>query len=49
MSAQSNAIEIGAGPAALARPKVYLGVLLALSLSHLLYDPISDTGRISDS
>jgi MFS transporter, FSR family, fosmidomycin resistance protein len=40
MSAQLNAIEIGAGPAALARPKVYLGVLLALSLSHLLNDTI---------
>ena len=40
MSAHSNTIEIGAGPAALARPKVYLAVLLTLGLSHLLNDTI---------
>jgi MFS transporter, FSR family, fosmidomycin resistance protein len=40
MSAHSNAIGSGAAPAALARPKVYLAVLLALGLSHLLNDTI---------
>jgi MFS transporter, FSR family, fosmidomycin resistance protein len=40
MSAQSNAIEIEAVPAAPARPKVYLAVLLGLGLSHLLNDTI---------
>jgi FSR family fosmidomycin resistance protein-like MFS transporter len=40
MSAQSNAVEIEAVPAAPARPKVYLAVLLGLGLSHLLNDTI---------
>jgi len=40
MSAHSNAIGSRAAPAALARPKVYLAVLLALGLSHLLNDAI---------
>src|SRR5580698_7642048 len=40
MSAQSNAIGSGAAPAAGATPKVYLSVLLALGLSHLLNDTI---------
>src|ERR1700722_16487060 len=40
MSANSNAIGIEAAPAAVARPKVYLAVLLALGLSHLLNDTI---------
>jgi MFS transporter, FSR family, fosmidomycin resistance protein len=40
MSAQSNAIESEAVPAAPARPKVYLAVLLGLGLSHLLNDTI---------
>jgi FSR family fosmidomycin resistance protein-like MFS transporter len=40
MSAQSNAIGSGAAPAAGATPKVYLAVLLALGLSHLLNDTI---------
>jgi MFS transporter, FSR family, fosmidomycin resistance protein len=40
MSAQANAIEVETAPAALARPKVYLAVLLALGLSHLMNDTI---------
>jgi MFS transporter, FSR family, fosmidomycin resistance protein len=40
MSAHSSTIEMGAAPAAVARPKVYLAVLLALGLSHLLNDTI---------
>ena len=40
MSANSNAIGIEAAPAAVARPRVYLAVLLALGLSHLLNDTI---------
>src|SRR3984957_13868257 len=40
MSANSNAIGIEAAPSAVARPKVYLAVLLALGLSHLLNDTI---------
>jgi FSR family fosmidomycin resistance protein-like MFS transporter len=40
MSAQSNAIGSGAAPAAVTTPKVYLAVLLALGLSHLLNDTI---------
>lgn len=40
MSAQSNALEPGGPPIPLARPKIYLAVLLALGLSHLLNDTI---------
>jgi MFS transporter, FSR family, fosmidomycin resistance protein len=40
MTAQSNTIGIEAGPAAPARPKVYLAILLALGVSHLLNDTI---------
>ena len=40
MSAQSNAMGSGAAPTAGATPKVYLAVLLALGLSHLLNDTI---------
>src|ERR1700685_4625845 len=40
MSAQANAIEAETAPAALVRPKVYMAVLLALGLSHLLNDTI---------
>src|ERR1700685_1104531 len=40
MSAQANAIEAETAPAALVRPKVYLAVLLALGLSHLLNNTI---------
>jgi MFS transporter, FSR family, fosmidomycin resistance protein len=40
MSAQANAIEAETAPAALVRPKVYLAVLLALGLSHLMNDTI---------
>jgi FSR family fosmidomycin resistance protein-like MFS transporter len=40
MSANSNAIGIEAAPAAVARPRAYLAVLLALGLSHLLNDTI---------
>ena len=40
MNVQSNAIGIEAAPAAVARPRAYLAVLLALGLSHLLNDTI---------
>ena len=40
MSAQSNTIGAGATPAAAATPRVYLAVLLALGLSHLMNDTI---------
>jgi MFS transporter, FSR family, fosmidomycin resistance protein len=40
MSAQSNTMDVGATSAAVATPKVYLSVLLALGLSHLLNDTI---------
>src|SRR5579863_7590798 len=40
MSAQSNTMEVGAAPAAVTTPKVYMAVLLALGLSHLLNDTI---------
>lgn len=40
MSAHSTTVGIEAGPAAATRPKVYLAVLLALGLSHLLNDTI---------
>jgi MFS transporter, FSR family, fosmidomycin resistance protein len=40
MSAQSNTMDVGVAPAAVTTPKVYLSVLLALGLSHLLNDTI---------
>lgn len=40
MSAPSNTIAVRTAPSALARPKVYLAVLFALGLSHLLNDTI---------
>jgi MFS transporter, FSR family, fosmidomycin resistance protein len=40
MTAQSNAIGIEAGPTMAARPKVYLAILVALGVSHLLNDTI---------
>jgi MFS transporter, FSR family, fosmidomycin resistance protein len=40
MSAPSSTLEVGTAPTSIARPKVYLAVLLALGLSHLLNDTI---------